>query len=139
MGRILTVDDELDMLALLKMIIEGYSEHQVTATNNPIEAVELLDKEPFDLVITDLKMPGMDGMELLAAARKKDADALVMVITAYGSLETAEEAMAHGAYDYITKPFRKEQILLAIDKAMRWREMVQQNKELKKRLEDEKS
>ncbi|MFZ5453535.1 MAG: response regulator [Thermodesulfobacteriota bacterium] len=139
MGRILTVDDELDMLALLKMIIEGYSEHQVTATNNPIEAVELLDKEPFDLVITDLKMPGMDGMELLAAARKKDEDALVMVITAYGSLESAEEAMAQGAYDFITKPFRKEQILLAIDKAMRWREMVRQNKELKQRLESEKS
>ena len=139
MGHILTVDDELDMLALLKMIIEGYSEHEVTATNNPVEAADLLDKESFDLIITDLKMPGMDGMELLAAARKKDEDALVMVITAYGSLESAEEAMAHGAYDFITKPFRKEQILLAIDKAMRWREMVRQNKELKKRLEEEKS
>jgi DNA-binding NtrC family response regulator len=80
----------------------------------------------------------MDGMELLAAARKKDEDALVIVITAYGSLESAEEAMAQGAYDFITKPFRKEQILLAIDKAMRWREMVRQNKELKKRLGAEK-
>ena len=138
MGRILAVDDELDMLALLKMIIEGYSEHQVTATNNPLEAAELLDQEQFDLILTDLKMPGMDGMELLAAARKKDADAMVMVITAYGSLESAEEAMAQGAYDFITKPFRKEQILLAIDKAMRWREMVRQNKELKQRLEEEK-
>lgn len=135
MGRILAVDDELDMLALLKMIIEGYSEHQVTATNNPVEAAELLDKEQFDLIITDLKMPGMDGMELLAAARQQDEDAMVIVITAYGSLESAEEAMAQGAYDFITKPFRKEQILLAIDKAMRWREMVRQNKELKKRLE----
>jgi len=138
MGRILAVDDELDMLALLKMIIEGYSEQQVTATNNPVEAAELLDKEKFDLIITDLKMPGMDGMELLAAARKKDEDALVIVITAYGSLESAEEAMAQGAYDFITKPFRKEQILLAIDKAMRWLEMVRQNKELKKRLGAEK-
>lgn len=139
MGRILAVDDELDMLALLKMIIEGYSEHQVTATNNPLEAVEFLDKEQFDLILTDLKMPGMDGLELLAAARKRDEDAMVMVITAYGSLESAEEAMAQGAYDYITKPFRKEQILLAIDKAMRWQEMVRQNKEMKKRLEGEKS
>jgi DNA-binding NtrC family response regulator len=139
MGRILAVDDELDMLALLKMIIEGYSEHQVTATNNPLEAAEFLDKEQFDLILTDLKMPGMDGMELLAVARKKDADAMVLVITAYGSLESAEEAMAQGAYDFITKPFRKEQILLAIDKAMRWREMVRQNKEMKKRLEGEKS
>ena len=135
MGRILAVDDELDMLALLKMIIEGYSDHQVTVTNNPLEAAELLAQEPFDLVLTDLKMPGMDGMEVLELARKTNEDALVMVITAYGSLESAEEAMAKGAFDFITKPFRKEQILLSIDKAMRWREMVRQNKELKQRLE----
>jgi len=135
MGRILAVDDELDMLALLKMIIEGYSNHQVVTTNNPVEAAESLGKEPFDLIITDLKMPGMDGMELLEVARGRDEDALVLVITAYGSLESAEEAMAKGAFDYITKPFRKEQILLAIDKAMRWREMVRQNRELKQRLE----
>ncbi len=135
MGRILAVDDELDMLTLFKMMVEGYTDHQVTVTNNPLEAKDLLDREQFDLVLTDLKMPGMDGMELLEAAKKKDEDLLVMVITAYGSLESAEEAMAKGAFDFITKPFRKEQILLAIDKAMRWREMVRQNKELKKRLE----
>ncbi len=135
MGRILAVDDELDMLALLKMIIEGYSDHQVTVTNNPLEASELLGKENFDLILTDLKMPGMDGMELLARAKQADEDALVLVITAYGSLESAEEAMTKGAFDFITKPFRKEQILLAIDKAMRWRDMVRQNKEMKKRLE----
>jgi DNA-binding NtrC family response regulator len=135
MGRILAVDDELDMLALLKMIVEGYSDHQVVATNNPLEAAGFLEKETFDLVLTDLKMPGMDGLELLALARRRDEDALVLVITAYGSLELAEEAMAKGAIDYITKPFRKEQILLAIDKAMRWREMQRQNRELKRRLE----
>lgn len=74
MGRILAVDDELDMLALLKLIIEGYSDHQVSVTNNPLEAVELLGRERFDLVLTDLKMPGMDGMELLELARKQDED-----------------------------------------------------------------
>ncbi len=135
MGRILAVDDELDMLTLLKMIIEGYTDHQVTVTNNPLEAVDLLDREQFDLVLTDLKMPGMDGMELLELAKKKDEEALVMVITAYGSLESAEEAMAKGAFDFITKPFRKEQILVTIDRAMRWREMVRQTKELRQRLE----
>jgi DNA-binding NtrC family response regulator len=135
MGLILAVDDELDMLTLLKMMVEGYTDHQVMVTNNPMEASELLVKEQFDLVLTDLKMPGMDGMELLEAAKKKDEDILVLVITAYGSLESAEEAMTKGAFDFITKPFRKEQILLAIDKAMRWRELVRQNKELKKKLE----
>ncbi len=135
MGRILAVDDELDMLALLKMIIEGYSDHRVTTTNNPLEAAELLEKEAFDLMLTDLKMSGMDGLELLARAKQRDQEALVLVITAYGSLESAEEAMAKGAFDYITKPFRKEQILLAIDKAMRWRDLVRQNKEMRERLE----
>ena len=137
MGRILAVDDELDMLTLIKMIIEGYSKHQVTTTNTPMEVAELLSKEQFDLIITDLKMPGMDGMELLELAKKYDKDVLVLMVTAFGSLESAEEAVRKGAFDYISKPFRKEQLLLAIDKAMRWREMALQNKELKKRLEGE--
>jgi DNA-binding NtrC family response regulator len=107
----------------------------VTVLNNPLEAKDLLKQEQFDLVLTDLKMPGLDGMELLQAAKAADEEALVLVITAYGSLESAEEAMAKGAFDYITKPFRKEQILLAIDRAMRWRELVKQNKELKKKLD----
>jgi DNA-binding NtrC family response regulator len=135
MGLILAVDDEPDMLSLVKMIIEGYSDHQVTTTNNPMEVAELLTKEPFDLIITDLKMPGMDGMELLELAKKHDKDALILMVTAFGSLESAEEAVAKGAFDYISKPFRKETLLLAIDKAMRWREMAQQIKELKGKLE----
>ena len=137
MGRILAVDDELDMLTLIKMIIEGYSKHQVTTTNTPMEVAELLSKEQFDLIITDLKMPGMDGMELLELAKKYDKDVLVLMVTAFGSLESAEEAVSKGAFDYISKPFRKEQLLLAIDKAMRWQEMALQNKELKKQLEGE--
>ena len=137
MGLILAVDDEPDMLTLIKMIVEGYSDHQVTTTNNPMEVAELLTKERFDLIITDLKMPGMDGMELLELAKKYDKDALILMVTAFGSLESAEEAVAKGAFDYISKPFRKEQLLLAIDKAMRWREMALQIKELQGKLEKE--
>ncbi|MHB9074910.1 MAG: response regulator [Desulfobaccales bacterium] len=134
MGLILAVDDEPDMLTLIKMIIEGYSDHQVTTTNNPMEVAELLTKQRFDLIITDLKMPGMDGMELLELAKKYDKDVLTLMVTAFGSLESAEEAVAKGAFDYISKPFRKETLLIAIDKAMRWREMAQQIKELKGKL-----
>jgi DNA-binding NtrC family response regulator len=137
MGLILAVDDEPDMLTLIKLIIEGYSDHQVTTTNNPMEVAELLTKERFDLIITDLKMPGMDGMELLELAKNYDKDALILMVTAFGSLESAEEAVAKGAFDYISKPFRKEQLLLAIDKAMRWREMTLQIKELQGKLEEE--
>ena len=137
MGRILAVDDELDMLTLIKMIIEGYSKHEVTTTNNPLEVEELLTKERFDLIITDLKMPGMDGMELLALAKKHDRDVLILMVTAFGSLASAEEAVTKGAFDYISKPFRKEQLLIAIDKAMRWREMARQIKELQGKLAGE--
>jgi DNA-binding NtrC family response regulator len=137
MGHILAVDDELDMLTLIKMIIEGYSDHQVTTTNNPMEVTELLSKECFDLIITDLKMPGMDGMELLEMAKRCDQEVLIIMVTAFGSLESAEEAVRKGAFDYISKPFRKEQLLLAIDKAMRWRAMALQIKELKGQLEGE--
>jgi DNA-binding NtrC family response regulator len=137
MGRILAVDDELDMLTLIKMIIEGYSKHEVTTTNNPLEVAELLTKERFDLIITDLKMPGMDGMELLALAKKHDRDVLILMVTAFGSLASAEEAVTKGAFDYISKPFRKEQLLIAIDKAMRWREMARQIKELQGKLAGE--
>jgi DNA-binding NtrC family response regulator len=137
MGRILAVDDELDMLFLIKMIIEGYSEHQIVTTNNPLEVTELLNKERFDLIITDLKMPGLNGMELLELAKKHDENVLIIMVTAFGSLESAEEAVNKGAFDYISKPFRKEQLLLAVDKAMRWREMTLQIKELKGKVEGE--
>jgi len=137
MGRILAVDDEPDMLTLIKMIVEGYSDHQVTTTNNPMEVPELLTKARFDLIITDLKMPGMDGMELLELVKKNENDSLVIMLTAFGSMASAEEAVAKGAFDYISKPFRKEQLLLAIDKAMRWREMALQIKDLQGKLEKE--
>jgi DNA-binding NtrC family response regulator len=137
MGCILAVDDEPDMLALIKMIIEGYSEHQVTTASNPLDVAELLTKERFDLIITDLKMPGMDGMELLELAKKHDKEVLLLMITAFGSLASAEEAVTKGAFDYISKPFRKEQLLLAIDRAMRWQKMTLQIKELKGKLEKE--
>jgi DNA-binding NtrC family response regulator len=137
MGRILAIDDELDMLFLVKMIIEGYSEHQIVTTNNPLEVAELLHKDSFDLIITDLKMPGLDGMELLKIVKEHDENVLIIMVTAFGSMASAEEAVAKGAFDYISKPFRKEQLLLAVDKAMRWREMAQQVKELKGKLEGE--
>jgi len=134
-AKILIVDDEPDMLVLLKMIIEENSAHDVVVTNNPLEVGEMVQRERVDMVITDLKMPGMDGIELLAEVKRRDEDIVVLVITAYGSLESAEEAMALGAFDFVSKPFRKEQIVLAVDKALRWREMVRQNRELKRRLD----
>lgn len=136
-GKILLVDDEPDMLALLKSIIRGRTDHEVLVTNNPLEVCEIMAREPIDVLITDLKMPGLDGIELIGEIRKRGYDAVVLVITAFGSMESAEEAMAQGALDFITKPFRKERILLALDKAVRFRALEQQNRELKERLDRE--
>ncbi|MBU2520658.1 MAG: response regulator [Proteobacteria bacterium] len=130
--QILIVDDELDILTVLAMIISDKTDHKVTTTNNPFEVPELIKEGTYDLLIADLKMPGMDGIELMGEVRKLDKYIPVLIITAYGSPELAEKAINKGAYDYITKPFRKEQILIAINRALEWQTM---NKELR-RLKD---
>lgn len=132
--KILIVDDEPDMLKLLSMIIREKTQYEVTTTNNPIEALELAKKGGFDLVIADLKMPGLDGIELLDAIKKVDEDIPVIIITAYGTVESAEEAMEKGGFDFITKPFRKEHILFTIDKALKWIKVQRENRILKEQL-----
>jgi DNA-binding NtrC family response regulator len=130
-GKILIVDDEPDMLSMLEMLITDKTLHEVVPTNNPFEVEELLDKKEFNLVITDLKMPMMDGIDVLQAVKKKDADIPVIMITAFGTMEAAEEAVHRGAYDFITKPFRKEQILVAVERALEWQRIIKENKMLK--------
>jgi DNA-binding NtrC family response regulator len=89
----------------------------------------------FDLVISDLKMPEMNGIELADEIRKIDKNIPILVITAYASIESAEEAVNKGVYDYITKPFRKEQILIAINRALEWKNMRSELEKLKGRVE----
>ena len=130
-AQILIVDDELDMLALLSMIITEKTDHKVTTTSNPLEVAKLVEEGAYDIVISDLKMPGMDGMELIEEITKMGKHIPVLIITAYGSIESAEEAVRKGAYDYITKPFRKEQILIAIKRALEWQKMKRELSQLK--------
>jgi DNA-binding NtrC family response regulator len=131
MAQILIVDDEVDMLALLAMIITEKTNHKTTTTNNPLEVPKLIKEGTFDLLIADLKMPGMDGIDLINEVRKIDKSIPILIITAFGSIESAEEAIHRGAYDYITKPFRKEQILIAINRALEWKEMKKEIDNLK--------
>lgn len=134
MGKILAVDDEPDMLKLLDMIIRENTPCQAITTNNPQEAMELARRGGFDLVIADLKMPGLDGIELLEAIKRYDEDIPVIIITAYGTIESALESMKKGGFDFITKPFRKEQILYTIDRALKWVNLKRENRALKDRL-----
>jgi DNA-binding NtrC family response regulator len=133
--RILIVDDEPDMLRLITMILrEKASEYIVTTTNNPVEALELAKQGGFDLVLSDLKMPGLDGLELLTSLRKFDPDVPVIIITAFATAEAAAEAMQKNAFDFISKPSRKEQILFTIDKALRWLTTQRENRMLREKL-----
>jgi DNA-binding NtrC family response regulator len=132
--KILIVDDEPDMLKLLNMILREKTSYNITTTNNPLEALEIAKQGGFDLVISDLKMPGLDGIELIDAIKKVDEDIPIIIMTAYGTVESATEAIQKGGFDFITKPFRKEQILCTIDKALKWLKVQRENKMLKEQL-----
>jgi DNA-binding NtrC family response regulator len=130
--RLLVVDDEPNMLRLLKTILMDKTGYEVTTTNNPLEVSKLLQEAHYDLVITDLKMPLVDGIDLIGIVRNIDANIPIIVITAYGTIEVAEEAIQKGAYDFITKPFRKETILITIKRALEWKRMQSELAALKK-------
>ncbi|MFH0789205.1 MAG: sigma-54 dependent transcriptional regulator [Pseudomonadota bacterium] len=134
--RILIVDDEVDMLELLKRIIEDKTNYQVVITPDPLGVPRILEENAFDLVITDLRMPGQSGLELLETIRKKDEQIPIIILTAYGTIESAVEAMQKGAFSYITKPFKKEEILLTIDNAFNFQRLKNENLYLRKELED---
>jgi DNA-binding NtrC family response regulator len=133
-AKILAVDDEPDMLKLLSMIVREKTPHQIVTTNNPLEALEIVKQGAIDIVIADLKMPGLDGSELLDAVRKVDKDIPVVIITAFATEEAASETLEKGGFDFIIKPFRKEQILTTIDKAIKWTQMQRENRELRAKL-----
>jgi DNA-binding NtrC family response regulator len=130
--RILIVDDEVDMLLLLKMILTEKTPYEIVTTPNPLEVEPLFKEKPFQLIITDLSMPGMNGIELIEVIKKLDPLVPVIIITAYGSIESAIDATRKGAFDFITKPFRKEQIFLTIEKALEFRRIQTENIKLKK-------
>ncbi|MCX8027478.1 MAG: response regulator [Thermodesulfovibrionales bacterium] len=134
--RILIVDDEPDMLWLLSMIIKEKTNYEVVTTNNPVEALELAKNQHFDILITDLKMPGLDGIELLNAVRGFNPDIPIIIITAYATSESATEAHEKNAFDFITKPFRKDQIIFTIEKAIKWIRAHKENILLKEKLEE---
>jgi len=121
-ATIIIVDDEPDMLMLLKLILTEKTDHQVLTTSDPHQAIDWCRQYQADLVISDLRMPQMEGIELLKIVKKIDPNLPLVLITAFATVESAVEAMRHQAFDYITKPFRREQILLTVDKALKWRQ-----------------
>lgn len=127
MKKILIVDDEKKLRHILQIILEekGYSTEEA---ENGEEALKRIKANNYSMVITDLKMPVMDGITLLREIKKIDPDYPVIVLTAFGSIESAVEAVREGALDYITKPFEEEELLITIERSMRFSELVEVKK-----------
>jgi two-component system response regulator PilR (NtrC family) len=132
-ARVLVVDDERSMRDLLAIMLRK-NDYDVTTAEGGEAALGALRASSFDLVITDLRMRKVDGLAVLKAAKEVSPQTVVLVITAYASTETAVEAMKLGAYDYITKPFKLEEIRLTIDKALERKRLQDENLALKRQL-----
>ncbi len=132
MGRILLIDDDNSLREVVQFILTD-SGHKVLAVADGAAGLELLDREP-DLVITDIRMPGMDGMEVLRRVRKIPAPPPVIVLTAHGTVEQAVEAMQMGAFTYLLKPFAREELKLTVAKALHTRSVEMDNVRLRRLL-----
>ncbi len=132
-AKILIVDDEPIKRSIMKeeLIQAGYA---VESASNPLEAEPLLQAGYFDIVITDIRMPGQDGISFLRELKKRRADQAVIVMTAYGSVESAVEAIKLGAFDYMQKPFIIEELLLKIDKLLAYENLASENEALRQQL-----
>jgi len=131
--KILVVDDEKGMRDFLGLVLkkEGY---YVAVASDGEEAIKILQKDIFDLVITDVKMPKLSGIDVLKAVKETSSETLMIIITAFASTETAIEALKEGAYDYITKPFQIEEVKLIIRNALEKRHLRAENILLRREL-----
>ena len=133
LAKILVIDDEPSLRDMLTILLqrEGY---RVNQTENGLGALRMLQEQDYDLVITDIQMPQMSGIELLRQLRADDNDVTVLMITAFSSTEEAVEAMKLGAYDYITKPFKNDEIRLVVKNALERKALKLENLRLKQQL-----
>ncbi len=131
--NILVVDDEQGLCAGLQEALrrEGY---EVDGTQDPVDALRRLDQRLYNVVVADMRMPGMSGLELLRKARAIHRDTQFIVMTAYGTIESAVEAMKSGAYDYIAKPVDMQRLRALVHKALEFQALVAENAELRHRL-----
>jgi DNA-binding NtrC family response regulator len=134
-GRVVIVDDEPDMVENCTRILRraGY---RCSAATDPREALALVESERPDVLLTDLKMPGMDGMELLRRAHEHDPALPVIVITAFATIESAVVAVKQGAFDYLPKDFSVDQLTVAVGRALRQRELQVENRNLREQLKE---
>ena len=131
---ILIVDDDANLLSVLKTLFA--ESHDVTTCSDGSEAVEICKRRHFDVILSDIIMPGASGLEVLKQARKSDPNTIVILITGFASLETAIDAIREGAYDYITKPFKLEQLKNVVKNALESVQLTRENQRLLEELQE---
>ena len=134
--RILIIDDEENMLHMLKTILSKKGYEIITARNG-IGGLEKIETNRFDTILCDLRMPEMDGLSFLKTVKVKNIDSTIIMMSAYGTIDLAVEAMKHGAYDYISKPFKPDEIILTLKKAEERERLRKENILLKKEINKE--
>ncbi len=134
-AKLLVIDDDVSLRRVLEYNLQE-SGYDVTAAASGEEGLRLFAELSPALVITDMKMPGMDGMQVLQAVKARSPEALVIIITAFGTVDVAVEAMKAGAYDYITKPFNRDELRLTVAKALQFSGLALENRQLKSELAD---
>lgn len=133
--RLLVVEDDKYVLDSIKSILDG-EEYEVSTAQNGLEALNLYRREPYNLVVADLKMPQMGGFELLKQLKLEYPEVFLIMMTAYGSVRTAVEAMQIGAYDYLTKPVSAEELRLVVRRVFEKQNLIIENRALRKELEE---
>ncbi|MFW5875775.1 MAG: sigma-54-dependent transcriptional regulator [Myxococcota bacterium] len=131
--RVLVVDDEENIRLVLRTVLKKHG-YQVEVADSAEQALELLERFGPDFVLADVRMPGMSGLELCAEIRARGTGATVIVMSAYGSVDLALEAMKAGAYDYVAKPFKQDEVLLALKKAEERESLKRENRALKEAI-----
>jgi two-component system response regulator AtoC len=132
--RLLVIDDEENMRHMLISLL-GKSGYLVDTASDGYEGLQMIDRNQYDFILCDIKMPRIDGMEFLRSACDKIADTIVIMMSAYGTIDIAVEAMKLGAYDYISKPFKTDEIYLALKKAEERESLKRENFQLKERIQ----
>src|SRR4051812_45707376 len=133
-ARVLVVDDEESLWRVMQVYLQRQGYNTQVAPNSE-EALRLLEVSDCQLVLTDLRMPGMSGLELLRVMRTQYPEIAVIILTAFGSIENAVEAMQAGAYHYVTKPVQFPELSLVIDRALEHTRLVQEVKRLRESLD----
>ncbi|HUO05766.1 MAG TPA: sigma-54 dependent transcriptional regulator [Candidatus Binataceae bacterium] len=136
MARLLIVDDEKNIRRSLTAFFESLG-HQASAAESGAEAIAMLADAQFDLILTDFRMAEMTGLELLREVKRRAPDGLVILMTAFATVENAVEAMKSGAYDYVTKPFSLEQIRHTVERALQVRFLQAENRDLRSAIDEE--